>query len=84
MSVCPKSADQFLDLMRKRHGVLLQSRISKKPGEFKRQKWERKDRQGNDERRTFFKGSIKNHHPSGRQKTSDRNLTLLIRSKDRA
>lgn len=35
MSICPTSSDQFLDLMRKRHAVLLQSRNSKKPGEFK-------------------------------------------------
>ena len=33
--MCPTSSDQFLDLMRKRHAVLLQSRISKRPGEFK-------------------------------------------------
>lgn len=35
MSVCPRSPDHFLDLLRKRHAILLQSRISKKPGEFK-------------------------------------------------
>lgn len=35
MSVCPESPDHFLDLMRKRHAILLQSRIPKKPGEFK-------------------------------------------------
>jgi len=35
MSVCPTSPDHFLDLIRKRHAILLQSRISKKPGEFK-------------------------------------------------
>jgi hypothetical protein len=35
MSICPATADELLDLMRVRHAVLLQSRISKKPGEFK-------------------------------------------------
>lgn len=35
MSVCPTSPNHFIDLMRKRHAILLQSRISKKPGEFK-------------------------------------------------
>ncbi|MGE0773076.1 MAG: Fic family protein [Cyclobacteriaceae bacterium] len=35
MGLCPSSADVFLDLMRNRHAVLLQSRKSKKPGEFK-------------------------------------------------
>lgn len=35
MSVCPKSPDDFLNLMRRRHAILLHSRISKKPGEFK-------------------------------------------------
>ena len=45
MSVCPTSPDQFLDLMRRRHAVLLQSRTSKKPGEFK----DRNNRAGNTE-----------------------------------
>lgn len=45
MSICPTSSDQFLDLMRKRHAVLLQSRTSKKPGEFK----DRNNRAGNTE-----------------------------------
>jgi Uncharacterized conserved protein len=45
MSICPTSPDQFLDLMRKRHAVLLQSRTSKKPGEFK----DRNNRAGNTE-----------------------------------
>ncbi len=35
MSMCPAHSDQFLALLRRRHAVLLQSRISKKPGEFK-------------------------------------------------
>lgn len=35
MSVCPSSANHFLDLLRTRHAVLLQARLSKKPGEFK-------------------------------------------------
>jgi hypothetical protein len=35
MSRCPTSPDQFLDLMRRRHAIILQSRISKRPGEFK-------------------------------------------------
>jgi hypothetical protein len=35
MAVCTATADEFLDLMRSRHAVLLQSRTSKKPGEFK-------------------------------------------------
>jgi Fic/DOC family len=45
MSVCPTSPDQFLDLMRRRHAILLQSRTSKKPGEFK----DRNNRAGNTE-----------------------------------
>jgi hypothetical protein len=45
MSVCPTNPDQFLDLMRRRHAILLQSRISKKPGEFK----DRNNRSGNTE-----------------------------------
>ena len=45
MSICPTSSDQFLDLMRKRHAVLLQLRTSKKPGEFK----DRNNRAGNTE-----------------------------------
>jgi hypothetical protein len=45
MALCPASPDQFLDLMRRRHAVLLQSRISKKPGEFK----DRNNRAGNTE-----------------------------------
>jgi len=45
MGLCPSSADEFLDLMRNRHSVLLQSRKSKKPGEFK----DRNNRAGNTE-----------------------------------
>jgi len=45
MSICPTSPDQFLDLMRRRHAALLQSRNSKKPGEFK----DRNNRAGNTE-----------------------------------
>jgi len=45
MSVCPSAADEFLDLMRSRHAVLLQSRSFKKPGEFK----DRNNRAGNTE-----------------------------------
>jgi hypothetical protein len=45
MSICPTSSDQFLDLLRKRHAVLLQARTSKKPGEFK----DRNNRAGNTE-----------------------------------
>ncbi|MCK9403483.1 MAG: Fic family protein [Chitinophagaceae bacterium] len=35
MSLQPKNADDFLQLMRERHAVLLSARISKTPGEFK-------------------------------------------------
>jgi hypothetical protein len=35
MSVCPMSPNQFLDILRRRHAILLQARTSKKPGEFK-------------------------------------------------
>ena len=35
MAICPTNANEFLDIMRRRHAILLQSRISKKPGEFK-------------------------------------------------
>jgi hypothetical protein len=45
MSVCPATADELLDLMRARHAVLLQSRTSKKPGEFK----DKNNRAGNTE-----------------------------------
>lgn len=45
MSVCPATAAEFLDLMRTRHAVLLQSRTSNKPGEFK----DRNNRAGNTE-----------------------------------
>lgn len=45
MSVCPTSPDQFLDVMRRRHAILLKSRISKRPGEFKH----RNNRAGNTE-----------------------------------
>jgi hypothetical protein len=45
MAVCPATAYEFLDLMRGRHAVLLQSRTSKKPGEFK----DKNNRAGNTE-----------------------------------
>lgn len=45
MSRLPSTADEFLDLMRNRHAVLLQSRKSKNPGEFK----DRNNRAGNTE-----------------------------------
>ena len=45
MSICPSNANEFLDLMRRRHAILLQSRISKKPGEFK----DKNNRAGNTE-----------------------------------
>lgn len=45
MAICPATADEFLELMRRRHAVLLQSRISRKPGEFK----DRNNRAGNTE-----------------------------------
>ena len=45
MSVCPRTADQFLELLRSRHGILLQSRVSKRPGEFK----DKNNRAGNTE-----------------------------------
>jgi hypothetical protein len=45
MATCPKNANEFLDIMRRRHAILLQSRISKKPGEFK----DKNNRAGNTE-----------------------------------
>lgn len=45
MAMCPAIADEFLDLMRGRHAMLLQSRTSKKTGEFK----DRNNRAGNSE-----------------------------------
>lgn len=45
MSICPTNANEFLDIMRRRHAILLQSRISKKPGEFK----DKNNRAGNTE-----------------------------------
>ena len=35
MRLCPSTPDEFIEMMRNRHAVLLQSRKSKKPGEFK-------------------------------------------------
>ncbi len=35
MSLQPKTPDEFLNLLRERHGVLLSARISKNPGQFK-------------------------------------------------
>lgn len=45
MAICPSNANEFLDIMRRRHTILLQSRISKKPGEFK----DKNNRAGNTE-----------------------------------
>jgi prophage maintenance system killer protein len=45
MSICPSNANDFLNTMRRRHAILLQSRISKKPGEFK----DKNNRAGNTE-----------------------------------
>lgn len=45
MATCPSNPNEFLDLMRRRHAILLQSRISKKPGEFK----DKNNRAGNTE-----------------------------------
>lgn len=45
MAICPATANEFLDIMRRRHAVLLQARTSKKPGEFKG----RNNRAGNTE-----------------------------------
>jgi Fic family protein len=45
MAICPSNAEEFLDVMRRRHAILLQSRISKKPGEFK----DKNNRAGNTE-----------------------------------
>lgn len=45
MSVCPATATEFLDLLRNRHAMLLLSRTSKRPGEFK----DRNNRAGNTE-----------------------------------
>lgn len=45
MAICPSNANDFLNIMRRRHAILLQSRISKKPGEFK----DKNNRAGNTE-----------------------------------
>lgn len=45
MAISPTNANEFLDIMRRRHAILLQSRISKKPGEFK----DKNNRAGNTE-----------------------------------
>jgi hypothetical protein len=45
MSICPTNPNEFLDIMRKRHAMLLQSRTTKKPGEFK----DKNNRAGNTE-----------------------------------
>lgn len=43
MAICSAKADEFLDLMRNRHTILLYARKPKKPGEFK----DRNNRAGN-------------------------------------
>ena len=43
MAICSAKADEFLDLMRNRHAILLYARKPKKPGEFK----DRNNRAGN-------------------------------------
>lgn len=45
MLTCPSDADEFLDILRRRHAILLQSRLSKSPGSFK----DRNNRAGNTE-----------------------------------
>lgn len=45
MAICPTNTNEFLDIVRGRHAILLQSRISKKPGEFK----DKNNRAGNTE-----------------------------------
>ncbi|CAN5479187.1 Fic family protein [soil metagenome] len=45
MAICPASAEEFLTILRRRHADLLQSRTSKKPGEFK----DKNNRAGNTE-----------------------------------
>jgi Fic family protein len=45
MAICPENANEFLDIMRRRHVMLLQSRISKNPGAFK----DKNNRAGNTE-----------------------------------
>ena len=45
MSICPSTPDEFLDLLRSRHAVLLEARTTKKPGEFK----DKNNRAGNTE-----------------------------------
>lgn len=45
MSICPTTADEFLEIMRRRHAILLQARTSKQPGFFK----DRNNRAGNTE-----------------------------------
>lgn len=45
MDICPTNSNDFLDILRRRHAILLQSRINKKPGEFK----DKNNRAGNTE-----------------------------------
>lgn len=45
MAICPATPDEFMDIMRARHAILLRSRLSKKPGRFK----EKNNRAGNTE-----------------------------------
>lgn len=45
MSICPRTPDELLDLLRTRHEILLSARTSKRPGEFK----DRNNRAGNTE-----------------------------------
>jgi Fic/DOC family len=45
MSLVPASADELLDILRRRHRILLSARASKKPGDFK----DRNNRAGNTE-----------------------------------
>lgn len=45
MSILPGTADEFLTILRRRHGLLLEARKSQKPGEFK----DKNNRAGNTE-----------------------------------
>lgn len=66
MSICPATPDEFLDLLRRRHEILLRARISKKPGEFK----DKNNRAGNTE-------FVDHHLVSGTLKKAFEWYTLL-------
>ncbi len=66
MSICPATPEEFLDILRGRHEILLRARVSKKPGAFK----DKNNRAGNTE-------FVDHHLVSGTLKKAFELYTLL-------